>query len=379
MPQRDSTGRLSTFLRTIGRGGGAFVPRFAPVFAVLFLLLAFVPTGCWKARPIGLMVTLNGPHSEHGRSIRDGAQLYFGQNGARVVVCDDKGTSEGGAACVRALADSGVRVAVGPDISIVGIGAAPEATRRGLLLISPTASTPLLSRMDDLFVRLCPDRGGAEMLARRFASSSASKVVVIFDTANRAYSDPFASAFAAIVRRGGKRVVGTIPFSSGLDLDFKSFLDSLPDSTAVLFIGAGMDLGVFLDAKVRSGKDIDVYSTHWSLGDDLFRIGGAATEGVVIECLPEQYGTSANAEVLRRAFQDRYGYDPSFSAIFGWEAAWLALAVRGASDPFAARQEALRRSGEAPLGWALRLDEFGDPVRSYEACLVREGRVEVLR
>ena len=257
---------------------------------------------------------------------------------------------------------------------------AAEADRLGVLLISPTVSTAKLSGKNDLFIKLSPDNlGAAELLARRFLSSGVDTVSIFYDLSNPAFSEPIALRFDSIVRSAGKIVLGIHPYTSNVDLDFRRQLAVLPDSSAALLVSTGMDMAVFEKDRARAGMHVELYGTHWALGEDLLRVGGADAEGAILLCMREQFDRNPRMDLMRTEFQKRFGHIPSFGAVFSWEAAWLALRVSSLHDPVAARDLLLGDSAISPLGWSLGLDSMGDSRRSFELCRVHEGQYEVVR
>lgn len=343
------------------------------------LLAGALLAGCRAAPRLGFVGTLSGPGSEIGADGRDGMQLLLEDRGVEFDVCDDREDPGRAASCMRSFKEAGTRVVVGPVLSLVGEAVAEEATRQGILVVSPTVSTSRLSGKDDLFVKLIPDNlREAELLAARFLSSGIDTVSVFYDVRNAAYTEPLALMFDSLVRAGGRVVAGLHPYSSGIDLDFTREQASLPESSAVLAICAGMDLGIFLKDLAPAGRHLVVYGTHWSLGDDLLRVGGAEAEGTILAGMREQFDRTPGMMRFRARFRKRFGRDPSYAAAYGWEAAWLALEVLDVDDPIRARDRLLADSTQAPLGWPLALDSFGDSRRSNELCRVQAGRYELL-
>lgn len=353
-------------------------PAFIMAVSGLVLACALI-LGCGSDAPVGFIGTLSGTSSEPGRAARDGAQLLFDERGAEFTVCDDHGRPDSGVACLRSLAASGVRVVVGPNISSVAMALAAEADRLGVLLISPTVGTAALSGKNDLFIKLSPDNLGAtDVLARRFLSSGLDTVSIFYDLSNPTFSEPIARRFDSIARSGGKVVSGVHPYTSNVDLDFRSQLADMPDSSAVLLVGTGMDMAVFEKDRVRTGKHVELYGSHWALGEDLLRVGGADAEGVILQCMREQFDRNPRMELMRNGFLRRFGHMPTFGAVFSWEAAWLALRVSNFHDPVAARERIVGDTAASPLGWPLSLDSMGDSRRSFDLCRVHDGRYEPL-
>lgn len=302
-------------------------------------------------------------------------QLFFERKGSEFVTCDDLGTAEGGLGCLRRFDSAGVRVVVGPMLSSVATAIVQEAGRRGMLLISPTASTSQLSGRDDMFVRLIPDNlRETDELARAFLGSGIGSVAIFYDTGNEAFSRQMAERFDSIVRSSGRDVSPLRPYRSGIDLNFTPWLESLHDTTAIFIACSGQDLGILVGDISRMGRTHRIFATHWSLGEDLRNVVGDSVKSVVVGSFREQIGSHPTLDSLRADFSHRFGYAPSYGAVFAWEAAWLALEAGSSRDPLVLRRRVLSAAEAGPLGWPLGLDGNGDSRSPVLLCRLQYGR-----
>src|ERR1700761_5851369 len=129
--------------------------RLQPIRHLAALVLAAL-CGCQPAQPIKVAFIggLSGHVSELAIDGRNGAQLAIetlnAQGGARyeLRVHDDAHAIEDAAAAVDAMANEGDAFAVGPMTSVVAQHMLPEAAKRHLVLISPTANSDELSGID---------------------------------------------------------------------------------------------------------------------------------------------------------------------------------------------------------------------------------------
>ena len=145
---------------------------------------------------IGVIAGLSGPVADLGESSRDGVLLAVeeanatgGIKGRRIVlrVYDDGQNVERAVGAVEALAKDKVEAVIGPVTSGMGMAALPEATKRGLLLISPTITATSLRGHDDALFTISPSlaemtRKSAEALYAR----GLRRVAVAHDLRNKA-------------------------------------------------------------------------------------------------------------------------------------------------------------------------------------------------
>lgn len=354
--------------------GASGKPRGSSILSACLLGLA----ACSPAPRIGFLGTLSGPGSELGTSGRDGAQLAVEDAGIELVVCDDRADEAAAAACMAWFDSLGIGVVIGPMTSNVAERVTAEATKREIVAISPTVSTTALSGRDDFFVRLMPENAmQAILLARHFVEKRNRSVSILFSKSNAAYAEPLAGRVAELLVQAGVSIGFLEGYAGGRDLHFDSWIARMEDSSAVLVVGSSMDVGVFLKDRERSGKVLHVHSAQWGMGEDLLRVAGSAAEGLVLPGMPEQVSDSREIQELRRRFRERYAHVPSFGAIFGWEAAQVAMRLASAPRGRESLRAVLRDTTFAPLGWRLGLDSFGDARRMPVLCRVRNGRFEI--
>jgi len=307
-------------------------------------------------------------------------QLAVEDAGFELVVCDDRAHVDSAAVCMARFDSLSIGVVVGPMTSNVASRVAEEAARREIIVISPTVSAAALSGRDDFFVKLMPENAmQAELLARHLVEKRSRSVSILFSQSNAAYAEPLARRVAEHLVQDGVRVALLEGYADGMKLHFEPWIARMEDSSAVVVIGSSMDLGVFLKERERSGKTLRVHAAQWGMGEDLLRVAGSAADGLVLPGMPEQVSDSRGIQDLRTRFRERFAHTPSFGAVFGWEAAQVALRLVSAPPGRESLRAMLRDTSFAPLGWRLGLDSLGDAKRMPLLCRVRNGRFEESR
>ena len=166
-------------------------------FFVLVSLAALAMTASAQPRPIcslALIVPMSGPYSDQGpivkkavdMAINDATNVAFS-----VKVYDSK--------CAASLAVSAMKLAIKNNVSAVigdlcsgaSLAALPYANAANLPMISPSASSPLLSIPNDYFFRTCPNDNFQGKYLADYLAKFYTKVAIIYG-ANEPYGEGIA-------------------------------------------------------------------------------------------------------------------------------------------------------------------------------------------
>ena len=354
------------------------------------MILPALAAGCALRRPIrvGFAGELTGRRAELGVDGRDGARLAVETINAaggvagrpiELVVRDDLGTPEGAQQAARELIDEGVVAIVGHMTSAQTVAALPVTEAAGMLLLSPTASTPELGGRDDLFFRINPTNLlAAHLLARHiFQEREVSRVALIFDTDNDAYSSFYRDAFAAEFEDAGGLVVGEASFSSADDPDFAPYLAQLraAEPEGLLIIASPFDTALIAQRARIEGWTLPLFSSGWAETETLLRNGGTAVEGIeIVMNYDDNSQTLAFLDFANR-YQERFGRLPTFAAAQAYEAIGvLAEGLERTGGSAEDLPQALLSIGAFEgLSGTIYMDPFGDVVRTLFLITVRDG------
>lgn len=354
------------------------------------LMLSVLGGRCTLPRPIriGFAGELTGRRAELGVDGRDGAQLAVetinaaggvANRSIELVVRDDLGTPEGAREAAQELIDQDVVAIVGHMTSAQTVAALPVTEAAGVLMLSPTASTPELSGKDDHFFRVNPTHSlAAHLMARHiFQEREISRIAVIFDIDNRAYSDSYRDAFVGAFAEEGGRVVGEASFSSADEPDFASLLTRLqvPEPEGLLIIASPFDTALIAQRVQIDGWELPLFASGWAETETLLRNGGSAVEGLeIVMNYDENSQTPAFLDFAAR-YQERFGRLPTFAAAQSYESVWVLAAglERTGGRPEGLAQALLSIGTFDGLSATIRMDPFGDVVRTLFLITVRDG------
>jgi branched-chain amino acid transport system substrate-binding protein len=354
------------------------------------VILSVLGVGCVLRRPIplGFAGELTGRRAELGVDGRDGALLAvetLNEAGGiagrpiELMVRDDRGTLEGAQDAARQLIAADVVAIVGHMTSEQTLAAYPVTEAAGMLLFSPTASTPDLSGRDDHFFRINPTNSlAAQVLARHVIQDRGlSRVAVILDTDNAAYARSYRDAFVETVGDIGGLVVAEASFSSADESDYESLLMELhaADPEGLLIIAAPFDTALIAQRIRIEGWTWPLFASGWAETETLLRNGGSAVEGIEILM---NYDSNSQAPAFldfAARFEGRFGRQPTFAAAQAYETVMaLAEGLERTGGEAAGLPQALLDIGTFDgLSSTIHLDPFGDVVRTLFLTVVRDG------
>jgi len=352
-------------------------------------LAALLPLGCARPAPLrlGFVAELNESAADGARTARNGALLAvedartlpaLRDRPAELLVRDLGATAADAQRAVDGLAAEGVVALVGPITSAGAVRLLAAATPRGLLVVSPTASSLDLFGRDDLLFRInSTTRDTGEAYARRCVHNGWRRVALAVTTQNRIYSGSWAGEFGGALQRAGGVVVQSLEFDIGASALERAVgqLGALPDIQAVVVVGDPLHVAKLMQALRRGPNRWPVLAAEWAASDELIELGGRAVEGVQTAELFDRHGGTARYVAFRDAYRKRFNEAPSFASVAGYDAAWVALSALARAHDTMPLKDALRRLGpfqglQQPIGF----DAHGDTNRQPYFLVVRNGR-----
>lgn len=299
----------------------------------LALALALALASCGDGPVIvGFSGPLEGKYSDLGVQGRNGLQLAIetinaagGAGGRKLtLISEHDGYSQSSArAADQKLIDNGAQVIVGHMTSTQSVAAQSVSQDAGVLLLSPTTSTPLLTGKKDLFFRVIPaSTDWAKGLARHALTQDGhTAIATITDMDNEAYAAPFNKAFAKLISQKGGTILAEIQINSSKLKSWDDAIDTLVEleAPAVQVALSARDLAALARSIRHRGIDIDIYSAMWAYTRELIQAGGKSTEGIIFAV--GYSGDNARPEFLdfQKRYKQRFGWDSNFAAAFGYE------------------------------------------------------------
>jgi len=223
-----------------------------PLILLTCLFMLLYACGGPKIITIGVIVDLSGPTKEYGKSLKQGIELaaarvnndpamreqFLGGFSLELKYFDSKGTKKGAKLAFLKLNREGISILIGPMSSHAAIAVAPLAQKSETLMLTPTASTPNLSKVGGDFVM----RNTSSDIIEAIKMSEACKkigfrnVAILFQV--NEYSTQWASAFRTKFKERKGEISKQRSFK-GTEDDFSEVIDKTVsgDPDAILLVG----------------------------------------------------------------------------------------------------------------------------------------------
>jgi branched-chain amino acid transport system substrate-binding protein len=371
----------------------AALRRLWPALALPVLL--GLAAGCPDSGPvrIGFSGPLTGRWSDVGVQGRNGATLAVEEMNARggvagrrveLLVADEQDTPEAAREAVRTLDRQGAAVLVGFMTSSAAEAGLPTAEAAGLVVVSPTATSPNLAGRDDMLYRMSPDLTAcARTLAEHVAlRDGRTRTLVVLDAGNAPYAEPFAQAFAERYAACGGQVADMARLAAGQAPDGAALARraGAHDAPALLAILSARDMAALARDMRPAAPGLALYSSTWGFTSEFLEMAGDAAEGVAASMPYPFEGYSPGVTEFNARFRARFGLTPYFGAALAYEAVMVAaLALERAGCRRAGVDRALAGLGAIHgMHGDFAFDRFGDVRGPVFLCAVRQGRMVVL-
>lgn len=369
-------------------------PRLVLLRLLAVALLATVLSACGEKEPvrIGFIGGVSGRFADLGTTGRNGVMLAVewrnergGVAGRKIALSikDDQQDPEKARQALKELVTEGVTAVLGPMTSSIAAAIVPDANRAGMLLVGGTVTTSGLTGKDDNFVRtISTTTEYASHAARNYRHHGYKRAALIYDLANRDYTENWANEFSRTFTSEGGQIVKSQGFDSRTEKDYAvlatQLLQSKPDLVA---IAANSVDGALLAQKLRQRNvDVRLAGSAWTGTQRLMELGGAAVEGMLIEQYYNQDDQSVSYQRFREAYLKRFGYEPGFAGVVSFDAANMLLdALAENADRKGLKERILKRTPFKGVQGDIAIDAYGDAQRPITMTEVRGGKIIVIR
>jgi len=364
------------------------------LIVIFFALMMITGIGsCTREKEIriGFAGQLTGNYSDLGVSGRNAAALAVEEINAgggvagkqlRLIPEDDGNTPEKARQAVRKLIRQDVTAIVGHMTSGQSLAGLPVAEKAGVVMLSPTTSTPTLTGIKDVFFRVQPSTVYTAESLGRFAAEKLelSQVSTIRDLDNDAYTAPFNQHFIRHFEQGNGRIAATCTFSSQDSGNWSEVLACLrlKNVQGVLIMASARDLVSMIQAMRESGTDHVLLSSGWAATQEMLSQGGRTVDGLYLARTVFVREHDAMYTAFKSRYQNRFGRAPSFAAVQAYHAIQvLARALRQTGGDSRGLARALAGITDFPTFYGtLRLDRYGDAHLPVRILQIRNGQFE---
>lgn len=253
------------------------------------LLVLFINTKRSIDIKVGLVTDLSGKNSGLGISARNGLKMAIDElsldkkYNITLVSRDHEGSTSICFDKTKELVVEGVDVIIAPVVSSMAQSVIDGTEGSGVLIIGPTISTTTLSKIDDNFLRTSATSSvQGQYIATEITKDGHSKVVIIVDEKNSAYTFGVAEGFSETFNGKDHNEVETIIYKG--NHEFSGIVDKIKqaDPDAIFFIANGLDSGKIAQMYGLNNPMPALYGSSWVKVSDVAKYGGKTVEGMIL-------------------------------------------------------------------------------------------------
>jgi branched-chain amino acid transport system substrate-binding protein len=354
---------------------------------VCLVLTAGLLAGCSSEVKIGAIVSRTGGTSPYGQEVAKGLDLALeeinaagGVLGSPLVLIyrDDKSSPEAGVAAAEDLIQNeGVRLIIGPVSSSVTKVVAEVAQKNSVVLLSPSASAPVLSTAGDYIFRNYPSDIIEGTAMAEFAKANGVRKVVIF-----AMEEEFGRGLNEVFRRRfeskSRKVLETFYFPPDASDDvFAPMIEEVRElEPQGVYIIAYVDQMATLLKQLDEAGCAALKMGSGAVTEDTLALAGDAADNLIY-AKPKLDIESKDPKVASfvKAYTEKYGTPPDVFAAHAYDALHaMVMAIEEAqmSHPDSVKLQLLNLDFQGAAG-KTAFDERGDVTRYPQIFVLHEG------
>ncbi|MDM8549453.1 ABC transporter substrate-binding protein [Desulfobacterales bacterium HSG2] len=366
---------------------------YVTLLLILFFVLVSGVLKYFSEKPdikIGFVAGLSGRTSELGISERAGALLAVeeineagGIKGRHLelVIKDDQNDPDVARKVDKELIAEGVVAIIGHATSTMSLSVIDLMNEQEMLMIAPTASTTLLSGLDDFFIRITPV-SDAEMkaLARVAVQRLGLRTMsVIYDLANKGLTEDNLKVFQTTYKQLKGKIISKTTFTSGTDTAFSELVRnaSRVNADGIFILAGSIDAALICQQIRKLNTNLPILMAGWATTSDLIQHGGKAVEGVrYVQVIDVNSRVPAFLQFAKK-LKNNFRLNPNFGAIYAYQAVYmLHTAMKNISDynPETLKNAIISQKVFPGLQHDLVIDEFGDAKGNFELFTIKNGK-----
>ena len=297
--------RLQTLVATMGLAGAALLGQAHAADSI----------------KIAMVIPATGPLTQYGDMVKEGVATAVEQinaaggiNGKKIetTVVDDACEPKQGPVAANRVVNDKIRYVIGPVCSGAAIAAAPIYNNEGVVVITPSATSPALTEGKNFhFISRTIGRDDQQgPAAAKFIINKAKpkKVAVLHD------KQSYGQGIAASVRDELKKANVEVALFEGInagDSDYSAVITKLKSAGAdfVYYGGYHPEMGLLLRQAAEQGLKVRMMGPEGVGNPEINAIAGNAVEGMLVT-LPADPAAKPENAALVKAFKDK-GRDAS--------------------------------------------------------------------
>lgn len=349
---------------------------------VIGIRLAQKPAPKEQVIKIGSVLSLTGSASVWGQKSKNGVELavkHLAEKGIKVDVIFEDAASESKTAvsALNKLLAQGIKYIVGDISSGNVLAMAPIAERNKVVLISPGASNPDISKAGDFIFRTWQ----SDALEARYDAEYAFKVLNWKDVCivyiQNAYGEGLKEAFK-------KHFLGKIVLEESFSQGQSSFRDLIIKLKKIKVDGIYLpgypeEMGLFLKQLREQGVLTPILSTQAFDDPIVLKRAGSAAEGVIFSVPEPPDPSNPVVQRFRKDYKRFYGEEPGVTADAAYDAVMILVeTIRKVGDDPEKVKNALYSIDLNGASGRIKFDENGDLIKNFVFKIVRNGQFVTL-
>ncbi len=333
---------------------------------------------------IGVILPLSGPASEIGKNILDGINIAKKIDDEqniikyKIVVEDSKIEPKQGISAASKLIDiDKVKAIIGVAASPIALAVAPICEKNKIIMLSSTASTPLLTSAGDYIFRIYPsDLYDGKILANFAFTKKKIKTFSILYLNNdfgQGLKNVFVNKYIAL---GGK--INTSESFLPADTDFRTKLLKIKqsNSSGLLIIAIDMQYINIIKQIRELNIDTDIFAPVTFDNTDILKTLGNAANGIIYS--RPFYDLSKRTSKINR-FIDEYkklkGKEPSLLTALGYDSYDIIVnALRENGNNTDKAKEYLYSLDDNGVSGNIKFDKNGDVIKKLEIMIIKNNK-----
>lgn len=357
---------------------------------LVILGTATILSACHKTEPVrvGFVGGITGRVADLGVAGRNGVILAVEQQNAaggingravELIIRDDEQNADTAKRVVGELIGQNVEIIIGPLTSSVAMATLPLVNASKTIMLSPTVTTTDLVGKDDNFLRvISTTRDYASKSARYQVGKLGHRTVAtLYDLDNRSYTESWVREFRTTLESQGGRMIAVKSFRSGDDTVFsntvKELLSTRPD--VVLIVCNVVDAAVVCQQVRKLNRSQAIAMVEWASTERFIELAGAAAEDVHVSQFLDRNDRSQRYQAFRKSYRERFGQEPGFAGVAGYDAAVVALEALAHQRPGTSLKETILATRTFQgVQQTITIDRFGDADRRTFVTVISNGQ-----
>lgn len=356
---------------------------------VLLLALGILgAVGCSKTVDVGAVISRTGPGAGYGDSVGKGMDLaveqineaggFDGKPIQLIYVDDQSRTDVGVEVTEKLISEDGVRVIVGAVTSPVTLKVAELCEEKGVILLSPTASSPGVTAAGEYIYRVYPSDILEGTSMGNFARDLRLENIVVFSVDN-VYGHGLKDVFAEKFQSKYRTVVQEYTFADGDTSQFAEWAAEVKDigPDGIYIVAYDNDWAAILTALHEAEVDAVILGNA-GYTRNVLEIAGDAAE---LMLYPQPAFDIASDDPAMRefvlAYRAAYNEDPNPFAAHGYDAVQVlhrAMIDGGSPHPSNVRIGLANIQNFEGASGKITFDANGDVVQYPRIFIIREGQ-----